>query len=342
MNRAEFIKQMNEGRLLQTYLLLGEEKLFQEELLGAALRKLVAEADREFNFLRLNAATVSPEDLLSNLETPAFFGSGARIISLEDFEKAAAGVDEAAVKGLTRLAGGVYFFISAVKLDGRKKLHQELQRRVLAVDCNKLRPADLPLWIKQRSEHMGLKLTSDQLRLIAERLGTDLLLVRTQLEKVSTFCGKASSITDDDLDRLITGTPEADIFGLIDAVSAKNPKLSLGKLETYLDSGENELKLLATLARQFRNITAALVAKEQRLTPRNLAERLGINPYVAEKSFSQAGRFDLEELHGILERLLRADYAIKTGQREPRLELELAVVEITSGTLIRPFPRMYE
>jgi DNA polymerase-3 subunit delta len=334
MNRADFLKAVAENRLLPAYLLLGEEELFQQELFHAALDKLLSPGDQEFGLLLLNASTVDPSELLSQLETPAFF-TGARVILLENFEESAAGVEEAALKGLGNLPPGVFFFISAVKLDGRKKLHQELQKRVTPVDCAKLRPADLGLWIRQRAEKIGLKLTPAQVGLIGERVGTNLLHIRTELQKLRTFAGSKAQISNPDLEALIPGEPEPDIFGLIDAVAQRNPRLGLPKLEDLLDSGENELKILIMLARQFRNITAAIAAREQGLTPKGLAESLGINPYVAEKSFTQSGQFTLSSLQRILERLINADYTIKTGQREPRLELELAVVEITTNDFFR-------
>ena len=331
MNRTDFLKQVNENRLLPSYLFLGEEMLFHEELLGEALNKILDPADREFNFLKLYAPATESQALISTLETPPFFGN-ARVVYLVNLEQANAELEEAVLKGITHLADGVYFFVAVTKLDGRKKNHQELQKRISVVDCSKISAPDLPNWIKQRSEKMGLHFTATQIRMLAQRLGPDLLRIRTELEKILTFCGKPGQISDGNLEALIPNEPESDIFGLIDAVAQRNPKLGLPRLEVLLNAGENELKILATLARQFRNITAANAARSQGLTPKILAGMLGINPYVAEKSFLQSGQFNLVELQKIHYRLLLADYRIKTGQREPRLELELAVTDVCTFT----------
>jgi DNA polymerase-3 subunit delta len=330
MKRAEFLKHVTERRLLPVYLFLGEEPLFQEELFRAALDSLLSPEDRQFNFIRFSAAEVGPDDFLNNLETPAFFAP-KRVIHLVETESAPAALEEAILKGLERLAAGVYLFIAATKLDGRKKNHQALQKRINVVDCGKVAPAEVPAWIKQRAAELDLKLTPEQIRVIAGRLGTALLRIRTELEKIRTFAGSSGRIDDSDLDDLMPAEPEPNIFGLIDAVAERNPRLGLPRLEELLDSGEPELKILATLARQFRNVVAAAEARKQGMSHRELASFLGINPYVAEKSFFQSGRFSLPELQQVIDRLLQADYRIKSGQREPRLELELAVVEICGG-----------
>jgi len=329
MTRAEFLKQINAERLLPVYLFLGGESLFHEELLEAVLEKMLPEAEREFNWIRFDAADVTAEELTANLETGSLFGN-TRIIHLNNFENASGEIETALLNSFNQLPQGVYLFVSALKLDGRKKIHQELQKRITVVDCNKLSNADLPVCIRQRAKKMGLDLTPEQARLVGERTNGDLLRVRTELEKMAIYAGKKEKLTDAEFEALLPGEPEPDIFGLIDAVAGRNPKFGLPRLEELLNSGENELKILATLSRQFRNIAAAVEAKERGMTSRGLADFLGINPYVAEKSFNQARYFSLAELQKVLNRLLQADYRIKTGQREPRLELEMAVVEITT------------
>lgn len=330
MTRADLLKQLSEGRLLQTYLFLGEERLFHEELIKSILNKILSPEDQQFNYMRIDAGEIEPSELVRNLETPPFWG-GARLIYLDNLEEGVSGIEEAVLKGIGNIADGVYFILSALKLDGRKKVHQEIQKRINVVDCNRIPKTDLPIWIKQRAEKMGIKLTSVQIAKIGQRLGLDLLRIRTELEKLKTFMGVNAQVDDGDLDRLIPGSPEPDIFGLIDAVAERNPRLGLPRLEDLLNSGENEIKILATISRQFRNITAACEARSQGLNAKMLASMLGINPYVAEKSFVQSGRFSLKELSKIMERLVLADYRMKTGQREPRLELELTVVEICAG-----------
>jgi DNA polymerase-3 subunit delta len=329
MKRVEFIKQAENNRLLPVYLLLGEERFFQEELFKRALNSLLSPEDQQFNVIRLNAIDLEPETLLTNLETPPFFGS-CRVIYLAELEKGSTRLEEAILKGLSCLAGGVYLFISAAKLDGRKKLHQELQKRITVVDCNKAAQAEVPAWVKQYGDELGLKLTREQVVVIAKRLGVELRRIRTELEKLRTFAGTAGKISDAELDDLLPAEPEPNIFGLMDAVVERNSRLGLPRLADLLDTGEPELKILATLARQFRNVVAAFEARRQGMGSKALAGMLGINPYVAEKSMAQAGRITMAELHQAIQRLLWADFRIKSGQREPRLELELAVVEICS------------
>jgi DNA polymerase-3 subunit delta len=247
MTRVDFLKQLADGRLLQVNFFLGEERLFHEELVNSVLNKLLSPEDQQFNYMRLDAEQVDPAEFISSLETPPFFGA-ARLIYLGNFENGVPGIEEAVLKGIGNIADKVYVIISAAKLDGRKKLHQELQKRINVIDCAKLSRADLPLWIKQRSDKMGLKLTSVQTAKLGQRLGQDLIRTRTELEKIKTFLGDHPQISDTDLDFLTPGEPEPDIFGLIDAVADRNPRLGLPRLEDLLNYGEREMDLWLSIA----------------------------------------------------------------------------------------------
>ena len=329
MTRNDFLKQVSEGRMLPAYLFLGEERLFHEELMEAAVKKLLPGEDAAFNLVTIHAPEQEPSELLTNLETPAFFGD-VRVICLTGLEHAKNGMDEAILAGLGRMAAGVYLLISAMKLDGQKKAHVELQKRITVVDCNKLASRDIGPWVSRRAQAMGLALAPAQVSKVVQRAGTDLLRLRTELEKIRTYTGSGGRLTDAELDALLPEEPEPNIFGLIDAVAAGNARLGIPCLQELLDAGEAELKILATLAKQFRNIAAALEARARGMSSKQLAAQLGIKPFVAEKSMVQSGRFTMAELEKVLHRLLEADFKIKTGQRDPRLELELAVVEICS------------
>ncbi len=330
LKRTEFTQAVNQGEIANAYLFLGEEDLFHQDFLSLLRQKLLVAEEEEYAYLKLNASQIEGDELINQLQTPAFF-SEKRLIHLTALASAAKGIDEVLLKGLPGMADEVYLIVSATKLDGRKKVHQELQKKLTVVDCKPLTAAEIPGWVKSYGQTIGLRLTPLQLSIFAQRVGTDLSRAKNELGKLKLFAGAKTTLSDAELEQLLPGEPEPNIFKLMDALARKEARQSIPQLQELLNAGENELKILATLARQFRNILAALVAKEQGLSAKALAGKLGINPFVAEKSFTQARFFSKKELAGILERLLLADLRMKTGQKELRLELELVVVEICAG-----------
>lgn len=330
MTRDEYLKQVAAGQMAPAYLFLGEEDLFHEELLTATLKKLLPGQAADFNLCRMDGANVEPSQLQEQLETSPFFG-GVRVVYISRLENSKNGLDETVLQELSRMAPGVYLLVSVFKLDGRKKVHKELSKQLLTVNCDKLRAQELPVWINKRAKELGLKLTPVQAIAIGRRLGPDLMRIQTELEKLVTFTGTGGQLSDASLDDLIPEEGEFNIFALTDGMIGGNPQQSIPRLQELLDAGENELRILATISRQFRNIAAAIDARSQGMNVNAFAASLGIKSFAAQKSWSQSSRFKLADLQKVINRLLWADYRIKTGQRLPRLELELAVVEISLG-----------
>jgi DNA polymerase-3 subunit delta len=71
---------------------------------------------------------------------------------------------------------------------------------------------------------------------------------------------------------------------------------------------------------------------ERGIHPNDVPARLGMKPFVARKGLSQAAKFSMRQLEAIHRRLWEADLAIKTGQMEPVLALDLFVAGLCGGS----------
>ena len=90
-------------------------------------------------------------------------------------------------------------------------------------------------------------------------------------------------------------------------------------------------RLVGGLTKHVRNARAVQRLEEQGLSAGEAASRLGMKPYPAQKLYAQVRNFSPAELDGALVRLADLDHALKGGSRvAPELELELALVEITT------------
>jgi DNA polymerase III delta subunit len=65
------------------------------------------------------------------------------------------------------------------------------------------------------------------------------------------------------------------------------------------------------------------------LSPEELAKRLKLHSYAAQKGMAQAQNFDLGQLEECHRHLVETDWQIKTGEIEPVLALDMLVVALT-------------
>jgi DNA polymerase-3 subunit delta len=93
--------------------------------------------------------------------------------------------------------------------------------------------------------------------------------------------------------------------------------------------GESPLVVLSHLARQMRLL---LQAKDYPgLTSDQLAQTIGVHPFVARKVSQQAERFTDGQLERALATLLDADIGIKTGKLDDVTALDLVVTALCSA-----------
>ena len=164
--------------------------------------------------------------------------------------------------------------------------------------------------------------------LLAELVGTDLRLIDQEIEKLLLYAGERP-ITRDDVRALVSRARETSIFDLVDCVGRREADQALRLLHRMLDEGEHPLYLLTMLARQVRILIQVSELGAQRLSENEIASRVKLHPYVVKKGLAQARSFTMAQLEAAHQRVLETDWAIKTGQMEDVLALDMLVVDLT-------------
>jgi DNA polymerase-3 subunit delta len=122
---------------------------------------------------------------------------------------------------------------------------------------------------------------------------------------------EVETIDTTDVDLLVRANFEAKIFSLMDAVASKNIRRAAELLNSFLESGENEIYILTMIEKQFQNI--AMAKFESNITESSFAKKADIHPYVAKKSLQQAKNFEKIEIITMYQRLMDADLKLKSG-----------------------------
>lgn len=180
-------------------------------------------------------------------------------------------------------------------------------------------------WISDRVVEEGGQIEGAAVELLANYVGSDLRLLDQEIGKLLTYVGQGRSISRDDVERLVSYVREASIFDLVDAVGTRNTKLAMQLTEKLIDDGRHPLYILHMITRQIRILLQTRELQAKKAEPDDIRALLGLHPYPMKKALAQAPNFSAEQLEEILRRLLEVDTAIKTGQMEPLLALELFI-----------------
>jgi len=164
--------------------------------------------------------------------------------------------------------------------------------------------------------------------LLAALVGNDLRLLDQEIEKLLLYA-EGRQVTSQDVQTLVSLARQASIFELVDCVGRRQTDRALHLLHRLLEEGEAPLYLLTMLARQVRILIQVSELRSQGVPPAQVAGRLKLHVYVAEKALAQAQNFSPAQLEAAHQRLVETDWAIKTGKCDEVLALDLLIVGLT-------------
>ena len=84
------------------------------------------------------------------------------------------------------------------------------------------------------------------------------------------------------------------------------------------------------IARQFQLLIQVKELKAEGATPRDVAQALRLHPFPAGKLYHQATHFTGAQLEAVHRHLLDTDVAIKSGEIEPEVALDLLVAGLAA------------
>lgn len=208
-----------------------------------------------------------------------------------------------------------------------KKLLAFLKLQPYSQEFKTLTNAQLLTFIKKEAALYNKDISAPAASLLIDLSGGDLWQISTEIKKLS-FSNEEPVISSELVKEMVPGSYDENIFGLTDAISAKNKKAAIGLLEDQFSAGLSEEYLLTMLTRQFKILFQIRTALDARLSESELANHLKIHPYVAKKGALQARNFSAQTLKTYLNRLVRLDFLNKTGRGDIKTELSLLISEL--------------
>jgi DNA polymerase-3 subunit delta len=148
------------------------------------------------------------------------------------------------------------------------------------------------------------------------------------VERLSLYAGEKNAIDEDAVHACIARVRVGSVWGLSDAVAARDRSTALRLLHENFDPRDRGLPLLGLLASSVRKTLKVRALLQAGASVDDAAKRAGLPPFRARDAAAQAKRFRDGELERALAVLAEADLALKGSKRPPLLVLEDALVRL--------------
>ncbi len=337
LSPAQFKSRLAQGTIDPLYVVIGEEDLLRDGALADLKTAVFGSGGDDFNCDLFYGDEAEGASIVACASEVAVFAA-RRLVIVKVADKLSAKQVEPLLLYVKDPNESTTLVFVAAKLDGRLKFTQALMQSAVVIDCSPLAESQLGPWLKQEAGLLGLPLSADALHLLKETCGGSLYAGKRELEKLACYVGNGREVTAEDVSALRGTEPGASVFDLAAAIGAQNRGRALAIVARNLDAGEAPLRILGSLAWQYRRLWKAKASLGQGGREGEAARALRMDPRQVRTFLAQ---FPEPHLRTALQSFLKSDAQLKGGSgSKPALILDRLVLSLCarSGGETRPSP----
>jgi DNA polymerase III subunit delta len=335
----ELLARLQKGKPIAALLLLGEETYLRDMCRGQLIEKFIPEAARTWAVSRYSADRGETRHALEQAQTLPML-SPQQVVFLEDveqIEKLGEKNRDAAVEQLEAYLGNPAPFtmlvLEATALDQRMKLAKLLVEKTLVVDVGlgenaADRQVAAVALARTIAREKKVEFENGAAEDLAEFVAADLMRLKTEIEKLSTFAGERKLIRRQDVSAMVISEKTTTVWELADMLASRQQKKALEFLDRLLRDGEEPLPMLGAMTWMYRKL---IEASEVRGVSNGwqAARALGMRPEQAELALQNARKISKPRLLDGLRAMQMADDRLKRGGEDARAVMEFLVTELT-------------
>ena len=273
-----------------------------------------------FNLFSLDASNISSLDILEEAVKSLSFLGEHKLISLKNIFLKKPQAD--AILGYINkynleVAKDMTLLIAEDSSDKNLSIkHQELfkllsSKSSLVKNIELLSDVDLEEWAKQEFKSRNCVIDVTNLNRLLDIVGNDTWRLNNEIEKLANY-RISEKITGADIDSLVNGDIDMNIFDLIDAIAQKNKSNATKMLYREMKNGRDPYYVLTMITYQFRNLLMIKDLASRGLNQDEIIKKIGLHPFVTKKALKSSYQF--EEAVKIYNQLLALDIGFKNGQ----------------------------
>jgi DNA polymerase-3 subunit delta len=334
------------GRVKPLYFIHGPEEFMKREFLRELTAAVLPGGDRTFNLDILYGDEFDAQGFDDRVQAFPLFAS-RRLVVLRNFDALSPALRESVIERVSSLPEGLVLVVESAQEKPETAAHKRLAEiaaaRGAAVSFGTLDESETLERVLARFRREECRIDADALDLLIESVGTALIDLSNEVDKLVLAAGGHKHVTRDLVESVVGKYRTVSLFSLLDAAGSSAPATVLPRLSTLLESGEEPVFIVAMLLRRVVSLMEVQRVLSERgravSNDRALAESIAAtqSSFFAGKLREQAARVPAPLLESLLANLRWADLRLKTSSIDPQCVIEEALLAAHSGkTLAMP------
>lgn len=326
------------GNFKQIYLFYGEEGYLKKQYRDKLKNALSAGEDGMFmgvmggggnmNLTVFEGKDINPKEVIDLAETLPFFAD-RRVILIENSGFFKNSCDDLA-DYLAETAPTTYFLFVEEEVDKRSKMYKAVKKDGKIVEFATQSEELITRWILSRLKKEGKNITGSVMQLFLGKTGTDMGNIDRELEKLICYTLDKDVIEAEDVEAIATEQTTNKIFDMVNAIAEHNQRRALDLYYDLLTLKEPPMRIMYLITRQFNILLSIRDMAGKGLDQQAMAQKAGIPPFAVKRNLAQAKGFTLEQLKDALREGVELEEAVKTGQMNDQMAVELFIMKYSA------------
>ena len=320
----QLLQDLKQQTYKNVYLLCGEEAYLRNQYKKRLRDALVMDGDT-MNYSYYEGKDINPRAVIDMAETLPFFAD-LRVLMLENSGFFKNKCDELA-DYMSTIPESTCFIFVETEIDKRSRLYKEVKKYGRVVEFGTQKEDTLIKWILGMLKKEGKNVTKETLQAFLTKTGSDMQLIKNELDKLVAYTAERNVITTEDVEHVCITQTTNKIFDMVNAIADGQQKKALELYEDLLSLKEPPMRILFLIARQFHQLYQLKQLSKEGMPGSEIAKLAGIMPFAMKKYQAQAKNFTEEELRAAVEECVASEEAVKTGLMNDRLSVELLIMK---------------
>jgi DNA polymerase-3 subunit delta len=317
------------------YAIDGEERLLVDEAVRLLKEHALPKNARDFNYDSFNGKDAKLIRIVEAAQMlPAF--APRRMVLVENADELDFDDAEVLLGYLENPSPTTVLVFVAGKenFDARTKVYKAFQRSGVTIRYARPKPREMPDVVRRRAKSLGIAIDDAAIRALIDAVGTDASGAFQALELLTLYVGPGEkrAIGVSDVAAVVSLTKEESIFALADAIGLADRATALRGLHAMLTvAREPALRVLAMIARHWRNLARARSLLDAGMPPKEIEAAVGIPPFLLDNLLSQARRKPAATFAAGLQAIADTDKALKGGALDYTRAMERLVLGLMAS-----------
>ena len=323
---------INSRKLPPVLFLYGGETFLRQKALLQIEKSVLSPGSEDFNRHIFHAKGLMVEQVLEAALTFPAFAERSLVVVKEAHALSTSDLDDL-LSYIQKPMPETCLVFSGEKIDSRRKFFQTLKKIDALVEYKPLNERQLPGFIRRHLDDLGFTITGDALSMFVGRVGSSLLEVMTELEKLSLYAGAPRLLDIPDIQAVVSNVRAENIFEIGNAVGRQAPGKALTLGRHLIADGEAPLKILSLLSRHFRQLWKARELQVEGRSSSEIARGAGVPPFVVDGLIAQGRRYSRADFRRAFRLFVEADLAMKSSGSRPEVVLENLLMQLAGGRI---------